>query len=377
MKHNRTPLFVLILPALLLSGCAPARRAVPEHLVSSATIAGMPKNIRAFEDDFKPDIKQNPADSNGCSFLALSGGGANGAFGAGVLCGWTQTGKRPQFKVVTGISTGALIAPLAFIGPQCDDELKQIYTTIKSKDIFNINGLLGVLEILWNESYADTKPLSELIEKVLTQDKLETIAAEYAKGRRLYVGTTYLDAQRFIIWDMGAIAASKNPKAPALFRKVLLASAAYPGVFSPVCFDVEAEGGQYDELHVDGGVVTGVFCYFRPFAETGQVLNKPCGIYVIKNGITAAEYKQVDRNALKILNRSFFTLMKMQTWTDLSRIYWLARRDNAEFGYMCIPCDYEPQSKKMCDQKEMKRLFDMGFEMGKAGDKWQKTLTLD
>lgn len=377
MKHNKTLLFVSILPVLLLSGCAPVRRAVPERLVSSAAIAGMPKNIRVFEEDFKPDIKQNPADSNGCSFLALSGGGANGAFGAGVLCGWTEAGTRPKFQVVTGISTGALTAPLAFIGSECDEELRRLYTTIRSKDIFNVNGLFGVFGMLWNESYADTKPLSDLIAKTITKEKLVVIAAEYAKGRRLYVGTTYLDAQRFIVWDMGAIASSKNPKAIEIFRKILLASAAYPGIFPPVCFDVEAEGGQYDELHVDGGVVTGVFCYFRPFAETGQVLNKPCNIYVIKNGITAAEYKQVGKNALKILNRSFFTLMKTQTWSDLSRIYWLARRDNAEFGYMCIPGDYVPQSKKPFDQKEMKRLFDIGFEMGKAGDKWKKTLVLD
>jgi len=376
MKHNRILLVVTIILAAVMSGCAPVRNVVPENLVSSATITGMPKNIRIFDADFTPDIKRNPADTNECSLLAISGGGANGAFGAGVLSGWSQSGKRPQFQVVTGVSTGALIAPLAFLGPQCDEELHQIYTTISDKDIFSVRDLFGFVGMLWNESYADTMPLSELLKKVVTQDKLDAIAAEYAKGRRLYVGTTYLDTQRFIVWDMGAIASSKNPKAPELFRKVLLASAAYPGVFPPVCFDVEVDGKKYDELHVDGGVVTGVFCYFKPFSDSGQTLNKPCSVYVIKNGISAAEYKKVNRYAISILNRSFFTLMKSQTWNDLVRIYWLAKRDNAEFGYMCIPKDYVPQSKKMFAPKEMKKLFDMGYEMGNAGD-WKRTLVVD
>lgn len=337
----------------------------------------MPPNIRVFEEDYVPNIGQLSADSSSCNFLAISGGGANGAFGAGVLCGWTETGVRPTFQIVTGISTGALTAPLAFIGSQCDEELRRIYTTIESKDVFNVKSLFGVLGMLWHESYADTKPLADLIAKTFTDEKLAAIAREYAKGRRLYVGTTYLDAQRFMIWDMGAIASSKNPKAPALFRKVLLASAAYPGVFPPVYFDVEAEGEKYDEMHVDGGVVTGVFSHFKPFMPAEKMPDKLCNIYIIKNGKVTAEYKQVKRNSLKILNRSFLTLMKMQTWNDLYRIYNLAEDDKIGFNYMCIPGDYVPGSRKIFDKIEMKKLFDMGFEMGKAGDKWKKTLAID
>jgi predicted acylesterase/phospholipase RssA len=336
----------------------------------------MPANIRTFDQDFYPDFKQNPADSNGCSILALSGGGANGAFGAGVLCGWSESGTRPQFEVVTGISTGALIAPLAFLGPQYDDELKQIYTSICDKDIFDVKGWFGFVGMLWNESYADTAPLSQLIEKTLTEEKLKAIAREYAKGRRLYVGTTYLDAQRFMVWDMGAIASSKNPNAPKLFRKILLASAAFPGAFPPVCIDVQADGQKYDEMHVDGGVVTGVFCYFKPLKETGQNPAKPCKIYVIKNGIGAPDQQVVQRNAIKILEHSFYTMMKMQTWSDLNRIYWLAKSDEADFAYMCIPKDYVPKTKKIFDQKEMKRLFDIGYEKGITSD-WRNKLIID
>ena len=369
-------LVILIIFIVSVSGCAPVRHAVPEPLILKATLPGMPGNIRVFEEDFTPTVKQNPKDSNDYSLLALSGGGASGAFGAGVLCGWTKTETRPKFQVVTGISTGALIAPLAFIGPECDEELKQIYTTIKPKDIFNVNGLFGVLGILYGESYADTKPLSLLIAKTMTQEKIDVIAQEYAKGRRLYVGTTYLDAQRFVIWDMGAIAASKNPHAAEIFRKVLLASAAFPGLFPPVCFDVEADGKKYDEMHVDGGTITGVFSHFKSFRVAGQMPYKLSNIYVIKNGRVAAEYKKVKRNSLKILNHSFLTLMKTQTWNDLYRIYDLAKDDKIGFSYMCIPSDYVTESTKMFDPVEMKRLFDMGFEMGKAGDKWQKTVAI-
>ncbi|MCE5340302.1 MAG: patatin-like phospholipase family protein [Planctomycetaceae bacterium] len=376
MTRNKTILSISIVITALLSGCAPVRHAVPENLIYKTSIPDMPNNIRVFDQNFIPDFKQDPNDANGCAFLALSGGGANGAFGAGVLYGWTQSGKRPQFQVVTGISTGALIAPLAFLGSNCDEELKQIYTSISDKDIFDVKGCLGFIGMLWNESYADTQPLSDLIEKTLTQEKIDAIAREHAKGRRLYVGTTYLDAQRFVVWDMGAIASSKSPKATELFRKVLLASSAFPGAFPPVCFEVAADGNMYDEMHVDGGVVTGVFCYFKPLSETGKTPNGPCNIYVIKNGIGAPDQKQVKRNAIRILEHSFYTMMKMQTWSDLNRIYWMARRDNAQFEYMCIPKEYVAKTKKMFDPREMKILFDIGYEKGKNCE-WKNQLVID
>jgi predicted acylesterase/phospholipase RssA len=376
MTRNTTILSISIVITALLSGCAPVRHAVPANLIYKASIPDMPNNIRVFDQEFFPDFNQPPEDSNGCAFLSLSGGGANGAFGAGVLYGWSQSGKRPQFQVVTGISTGALIAPLAFLGSDCDEELKQIYTSISDKDIFDVKGCLGFVGMLWNESYADTKPLSKLIEKTLTQEKINAIACEHAKGRRLYIGTTYLDTQRFVVWDMGAIASSKSPKAAELFRKVMLASSAFPGAFPPVCFDVTVDGNMYDEMHVDGGVVTGVFCYFRPLSETGKTPNKPCNVYVIKNGIGNPTQKQVKRNAIRILEHSFNTMMKMQAWSDLNRIYWMARQDDAQFGYMCIPKEYVPKTKKMFDPREMKILFDMGCKKGKNCE-WKNKLVIE
>src|SRR5207248_4738421 len=211
-----------------------------------------------------------PADPTARRFnvLVLSGGGAYGAYPAGILCGWTEAGTRPGFDVVTGVSTGALVATLAFLGPSRDADLRRVYTTVTSKDVFEerrpeVAGVLG-------ESLADSKPLERLINSVADERLLAEVAAEHAKGRRLYVGTTHLDSRRLIVWDMGAIATRGGPVYLTLFRKVLLASASIPGFFPPVRVPVEVDGKAYEELHVDGGVTAALF--FRPpVVPPGQV----------------------------------------------------------------------------------------------------------
>jgi predicted acylesterase/phospholipase RssA len=163
-------------------------------------------------------------------------------------------------------NTGSLIAPFAFLGPEYDTRLKEVYTTISTKNIFVVRSLLKMLR---SDSIADTWPLAELAANSMDDDMLRAIAAEHQKGRRLFVGTTNLDAQRLVIWDMGAIATIGTPEAFNLFRRLLLASAAIPVMFPPVYLDVEAGGDKYDELHVDGSAVAEVIAYeytFRPFA---------------------------------------------------------------------------------------------------------------
>ena len=186
-------------------------------------------------------------------YLVISGGGGDGAYGAGLLAGWTLSGTRPQFEVVTGISTGALTAPYAFLGPKYDGRLKEIYTTISEKDVLRSSGPLGAL---FGASLTDNSPLKALVAKHVTADLVDLIGAENAKGRKLLVGTTNLDAQRPVVWDMTAIAASGNPDRVQLFRDVLVASAAIPGVFPPQLIRVQADGKSYEELHVDGGTTT-------------------------------------------------------------------------------------------------------------------------
>ena len=182
--------------------------------------------------------------------LALSGGGSDGAFGAGVLAGWTKRGDRPEFQVVTGVSAGAIIAPFAYLGPSEDEKLHTIWTQYKQDEVVTpeiFSGLFG------GPALASTGPLQNLIAQYVDRQFLDRIAAQYRRGRVLLVLTTNLDAQRPVVWNMGEIALNRSPAATELFRKVILASAAIPAAFPPVKIEVEAGGRDYDELHVDGG----------------------------------------------------------------------------------------------------------------------------
>ena len=238
----------LTLTLVMLQGCAGLRprNPLPETLESKVQVVGMP-GVRAWGDEvsevftkFTVESVQQERAAYGQEiltkpvyFLALSGGGDDGAFGAGVLCGWTAHGDRPEFKLVTGISTGALIAPFAFLGSSYDDTLRYLYTGITGKDIFPMKSLLTVL---WRESVADTQPLARMLDKYVDESMLAEIAAAHAKGRRLIIGTTQLDAQRLVLWDMGAIASSGSPDAVKLFRKIMLTSASIPGAFPPAIY---------------------------------------------------------------------------------------------------------------------------------------------
>ena len=189
--------------------------------------------------------------------LSLSGGGDNGAFGAGLLVGWTAHGDRPKFKLVTGVSTGSLIAPFAFLGSEYDAALTDVYTNIDPGKVFE-KRFLPVAALAQN-GLSDTHPLYDLISHYVDEPLLARIAAEYEKGRLLLIQTTDLDAGRPVVWNIGAIAASGRPEAIDLVRHILLASASIPAAFPPVMFDVEVEGQSYQEMHVDGGAVSQAF----------------------------------------------------------------------------------------------------------------------
>jgi hypothetical protein len=374
-----TRISALLLPAafvlLAVGGCGLHRNPVPLSRITDAQISGMP-DIRSWDIDYQPSFTPQSLHCSDCSFLAISGGGANGAFGAGVLCGWTQAGTRPKFKLVTGISTGALIAPFAFAGPEYDEKLKHFSTIVATKDVLDVQGILGLFPWPWTESFAGAAPSERLIEQHVDRRLLEAVAREHAAGRRLYIGTTNLDAERFVAWDMGAIAASGRPDALAVFRKVMLASGSIPGAFPPVYFNVEIDGKTYDEMHVDGGAITEVFGYGSlPVSEElmTQMLTfeNAYSLYVIANAKLATRPQQVTRSTLKIIRRSFSTLMKTHFWGDIHRLYSLAERDNVDFNYLSIPQDYVVAGEQKVGPAEINRLFDIGFEMGKSG-RWQK-----
>ena len=378
---------------LFAAGCARTRHPVPRDLTFEAVVANL-HGIRsivnrpspAFQRSLLKSFKQErpddfPPGSDGIRLyptLALSGGGANGAYGAGLLNGWTQEGSRPVFKVVTGISTGALIAPLAFLGSEYDGQLKEFYTTISSKDIFKKKGIFGVIG---GNSLASTKPLARLIAKVIDEDILQAVAEAHARGRRLYIGTTILDSEQFVVWDMGAIASTGPKQALPLFRKIMLASASIPVLFPPVFFDVEAGGQRYREMHVDGGVTTQVFFLFaviRDFQSDAREMGlDPSKIglklYIVRNGKVGSTWNPVKDATFPIAERSIGSLTRMQGFSDLYRMYAITKaKGYGDFYLAYIPDDYVPAAKQAFDPVEMKRLFDLGFNEARRGYPWRK-----
>jgi predicted acylesterase/phospholipase RssA len=261
-----------VLALALLAACTPPPPrdpdAAPVERYRAAEVPGFP-DVRAFYDGtYRPGRAELAAfiearraarlDPDRFTILALSGGGADGAYGAGFLKGWTEHGSRPVFDVVTGVSTGALIAPFAFLGSDYDGELEAFYTGVSTDSVLTFTLFRAVFG---GSAVADTEPLRQILMATVNTDLTARIAAEHRKGRRLLVATTNIDSQRPVIWDLGAIAATGRPDAPALIRKVVLASASIPGAFPPVLFPVEANGEAFQEVHVDGGVTLSIFAY--------------------------------------------------------------------------------------------------------------------
>lgn len=375
---------------LALPGCGttPARLpAVPRGVVDKVEIPGMP-GVRyvvvadapalaqaAFEalkreQDFL--AQQGRSGTLGPAvFLAISGGGDNGAFAAGLLNAWTDTGTRPEFKLVTGISTGALIAPFAFAGQKYDATLKEVYTTTSPDDVLERRSLLaGVL----SDAMADNRPLLALTRKFVTEELLREIAAEYAKGRLLLIGTTDLDSGRGVIWDMGKIATYGGPAALDLFTKVMVASTSIPGAFPPMMIDVESGGRRYQEMHVDGGVVAQVFAYpvtLRLAEESTQLgFSRERQLYIIRNARLDADWMQVQRATMSIAARAVASMIQSQGIGDLYRIYATAHRDGVQFNLAFIPSSFQAPHREEFDTEYMRALYDTAYGMGLKGFPW-------
>jgi hypothetical protein len=312
--------------------------------------------------------------------LALSGGGSHGAFGAGVLCGWTERGNRPDFKVVTGISTGSLQATFAFLGPAYDSHLREFYTRTRTEDVYRKR---SPLETVFQESVFDTAPLRERIEAVIDAPLLEAVAAKHRRGHRLFVGTFNMDANEFVIWDMGAIAASGHPRTRERYMDILLASCSIPVLFPPVYFDVESESAHYQEMHADGSAESAAFLrgfmldLEDAFGRAGVV---PGGIqtrlYIIRNGRSSdqAATAAVRPNSLAIASATIEKLFKLSASSSLYRMYVLANRYGIEFNLRSIPdshpLDFAPY---LFDTPKMVRLFETGFSLARSSDTWAST----
>lgn len=370
------------------AGCAgaPTRNPPPMELVNQVGVPGLPEarfwndewpgfsveRLQTFTDD---DFRQNfPATyDTPHNYLAISGGGSNGAFGAGLLVGWTESGTRPEFTMVTGISTGALTAPFAFLGSEYDDKLKDVYTTISTKDVARKRNIISAA---FSDSMIDTRPLRSLIERTINTDVIRAIAREHERGRRLFVGTLNIDAGRSVIWNIGAIAASDYPRKVGLIHDVLQASSAIPVAFPPVEIPVETNGITYQEMHVDGGTGSQVFVYpaavdWKEIVEKLKVQGEP-KVFIIRNSFLDPQYASVKRSLLPIAGRTIDSLIRTQGIGDLYQIYTLCLRDGNDFNLAYIPASFTEKSAEAFDPVYMGKLFDRGYEMARTGYQWKK-----
>ena len=379
---------MVLLSAGLVIGCASLTRdrAVPPELHGQEQIGNMPgvryealskSGINKILNDIKDSTDANKGQTTeSATYLSISGGGDNGAFGAGLLTGWTVHGDRPKFDLVTGVSTGALIAPFAYLGPDYDPVLTAVYTQTQPSDIFVERGLLGAL---FGEAMGDTTPLFALISKYIDAKLLAKIADEYSKTNRwLLVATTNLDTGTPVIWNMGKLAQVGTPESLSLFRKILLASAAIPGVFPPVMIDVVADGKNYQEMHVDGGATMSVFLYPAALgvaAREQQVLatSKNRKAYIIRNSRIDADWKEIERDTLSIMGRAVSQLIQSQGYGDLYRIYQTTQRDKVEFNLAYIGADFKFHHDREFDRQYMNALYQYAYKLGKAGYPWAHT----
>jgi len=375
-----------------MAGCASPVRgpAVPRGRGTSATVLGLANErflpgsgLPALDREFLSALERQRA-SLGLPtsaspppqhLLAVSGGGENGAFGAGLLCGWSAAGTRPRFSLVTGVSTGALTAPFAFLGAEYDPQLRSVYTEITLSDVVQTRSYLAAV---FDDAMADTLPLFRTISRYLDAPMLAAIARGHDEGRLLLIGTTDIDAQIPVTWNIGAIAKSGHPQALDLVRRILLASASIPGAFPPVMVDVEVAGERYQEMHVDGGAVNQAFLY--PAALTTARRDRlrrgeevfPARIYVIRNARLDPDWAAVERRTMPITARAINTMIAVSGYNDVLRLWLNAERDGMDFNLAYIGADFTRESASPFERAYMRALFEHGFAQAQAGFRWAK-----
>src|SRR4051794_2644486 len=321
-----------------------------------AAIPGIP-DARFWADSEKDFLAAVPATPG--PWLSLSTGGGDGAFGAGLLNGWSESGKRPEFSVVLGVSTGSLMAPYAFIGPAQDPGLKRAYTENNAGDIFE--------DVKTPESLVDTWPLKRLIAKEVTPELLAQVAEGYKRGRRLFVATTNLDAGRGVLWNMGAIAAKGDEAALKLFRDILAASTAIPGLFPPVLIEVEANGKKTQEMHADGGLTAQIFVAPESMLNTASPTKLPASeLYLIANSRLAPEFQMTERSLIFVLGHAINVGVKTMLRINIDRAYAAAKRSGVPFNVASPALASDQQGKGAFAPEFMKALFASGVARGRG-----------
>ena len=389
MKTQITTILLLGLLGGLLSGCSGSkRRPVPREHIDHADPVGVegwrfigendtaldPEIVRDRIEVLRAQMSASGLDQEPVNVLAISGGGDNGAYGAGLLQGWSESGTRPDFNVVTGISTGALTAPFAFLGPDYDERLAYCFTTLSTDDLVKERGLI---EGLTGDALSDPNGLRALVDQQLDEETFRRIGEQHDRGRRLFIGTTNLDRMEPTYWCISAIAAEDLPGGRELVCDIILASASIPGVFPPVLIDVVGPDGEtYDEMHVDGGVSTQVFTFpvslkFRESDMLSQETNKEPTVWVIRNASLVLHYEEVDRSLLSIAGRAISGLIRSNGIGDLYRIWLTTRRDGFNFQLASIPFEFDLQARESFDPVYMKALFERGRQDSLDGRAWR------
>ena len=384
------PLAVSLIVIIVLSACASVERfpSLTLEETNQARVLGIPNarfmitQLPELTAEFNLAVQReidarHAAGLQGplppAALLAISGGGDDGAFGAGLLVGWTAHGDRPSFKGVTGVSTGALTAPFAFLGPEYDGQLKAVYTEIHARDVFTYRGFLAAIT---DDALNDTTPLFNTVAKLLDDRMISRISEEYMKGRLLLIMTTDLDVGLPCIWNIGAIAASGKPGARDLIIKILLASAAVPAAFPPQLIDIDVNGAHRQEMHVDGGVFAQAFLY--PPSINLQAASRSTGArdrqrdaYIIRNGRLFSDPANVHRGTLPIAGRAVSLMIGASGLNDMFQIYLTTSRDHVGYHLAYIPPEFTEPYKGPFDQTYMSKLFQFGYEQGRAGNEWR------
>lgn len=368
-------LFALLLPlSLALGGCATWPDRIP-RLEAQAEAAQLPgfESVRYWADAppatfaaMREEMAISAPERRADTLLALSGGADDGAYAAGLLKGWSDSGERPQFSIVSGVSTGALIAPFAFLGSEYDESLRAFYTEISRKDIYRQRGIAGLLT---QPSVADAAPLAELIAANIDGAILDAIALEHDSGRRLLVQTTNLDAGRGMIWDMGAIARSSDPRRLELFRSVLLASASVPGLFAPVMIEVSNGAASFSEMHVDGAVTAGFLAVPESMAISGK-MRAGAGqdrIFIILNGRLRPQYETVGPSTFAIIERALDTVLSAYDRASLANVQHFAASNDIGFAISYIGPEFDVETEELFSQPYMNALYEHGIERGRTG----------
>ncbi len=387
MKRQFFAFFVILLGILTAcSGLDRTHVAPPKSSYKSFYPVGFPDvrtvgawTLNETQDEvqaFRKNARVSTRGGGGLNVLALSSGGSDGAFGAGVIKGWTKTGQRPVFDVVTGVSTGSLIAPFAFLGPQYDENVKRLYTQTATSDLIQGRFLAGIFN---GESLFNTSRLRQIIRRELTDDMIDEIADAHEAGRRLLVGTTHMDAAEPVIWNLGKIATARTPQAHKLIRDILWASSAIPIAFTPVEFDVTDGQINRREMHVDGGITQVVFVYgaevnMRAILRSLGIANRDNRIWLIHNNPLFPPYSPQRTGLIKMATRTIDTLIAAQSVGDIQEVAALADRDGFTFRLMLMPEDFAVESTEIFDMQYMRQLYDVGVASGSDMSRWQTGL---